>query len=200
MQIFVRGTDGKTYVFDVEPSNTILELKQMFCAKLRYNLRNIYCTFNGKCLENDNTLSDYNICKESTIHVIGRSGIGGECPVCSSKSKQLALFVKAFDGITHTIYINADETIASLKEAIGTECKVDPKICTFIYNGKHITYRDTETISQVGILSHGTIYISGRLLSCDIIKPPECSEIMTDRDIIQMLLKQTAQLLEEQRN
>ena len=146
MQILVNISTGTSLTLEVEPSDSIEEVKKKIQDKEGFKHEQQTLIFAGQQLEDNKMLFEYNIKNKSTLHLV---------------KKFIQIFVRLVEGKQLTLDVEPSDTIETVKKKIEVIEGLKPEQQTLIFAGQQL--EDNKTLSEYKIKDQSTLHLVIRL-------------------------------------
>lgn len=156
LTFYCKTLNGNTITLESEPTDSIGNIKKQIQDKEGIPLDEQKLFFEGKQLDNNLTLQDYNITNDNLLSLtlfLRGGGLDGE------GTKQV--FIKTLSGKTITLEVKDSDTIQSIKDKIKDIEGIPAEQQRLVFNGKQL--EDNNTIADYGIQADSSIHLVLRL-------------------------------------
>jgi ubiquitin C len=143
IQIFVTPPNGKHIMLEVEPTDRIETIKPKIEDQNGSPPQKQLFVFNGKDLKDGNSFQDYNIQRDSTLHLFLKN------------PDIIEIFVKTLIGKQITLQVEPNARIEDVKARIQEAEGIPSNQQLLLFAGKHLV--DSNTLQDYSIQNNSTL-------------------------------------------
>ena len=143
-RIHVKTQFGKMITLEVVPEDTIENVKEKMFENEGIAFECTHIVYAGKTLEDQRTLGDYNIRRESILHLI---------PTC--RDSVMPIHLQTLTGKTITLEVAPQDTVSEVKKEIFQKERIVVEVQTLFYAGEKL--KDYKTLKDYKICRNSVL-------------------------------------------
>eukprot|EP00980_Cylindrotheca_fusiformis_P025861 scaffold14741_cov135-Cylindrotheca_fusiformis.AAC.11 len=159
MQIYVKTPEGKTIPLQVEPNDTVEDVKKKVEQKAGIPVDDQTLLFDGDELDDPTTLSDNNIKHGDTLNLA-----------------PMKIYVKHWDGSVITLDVQPDDTLGDVKAKVADKKDIPPDQQRLTFNDKPLK-KNKKSLRDIGIKNKDTLVLHPMQI---FVKTPDGTKIPID--------------------
>ena len=161
MQIFVKLLTGKVITLDVNGADTVMSVKNKLETAEKIDASKVNLIFSGNTLENEKTLDEYGVEKESTVFAIGNAPVSSLAGPVAAESTiikpepapesttAVQIKVSTITGNNFMLDVNKTDIIGDIKKSIASKYAIDIQLLMPYY--KQTKLNDSDILDYAGI-------------------------------------------------
>jgi len=148
MRVSVKTSGGNIILVDVNPDDTVLQLKRKVQEENGGAVSEQRLIFGGKLLQDDRLVTDYDIQSSSTVVLISQA---------ATAHRETQISVRSSDGKTYYTSVEPDDTVQMLKTRLQEKTGVQTDARRLVFRGQEL--QDSHPVSEYNIRKDSKLFL-----------------------------------------